>query len=68
MKTLIRKPVRDQERLKRMIKTMYLLREILVKKSDDDRAFQLKSKKSVIREVDEIIDLGLEEFYMLRTS
>ena len=47
---------------------MFLLREILLKKKDDDCAFQLKSKSAVIGEVDEIIDLGLEEFYTLRMS
>lgn len=58
----------EQEKLRKMIKAMYLLKDILAKKSEDDRAFRLKPKSRVIREVQEIINLGLEEFYMLRTN
>ena len=57
-----------EDRLKKMIKTMYLLREILRQKQEDDQAFRFKPKTKVLKEVDEIIDRGLEEFYSLRVS
>jgi len=57
-----------EDRLKKMIKTMYLLREILKQKQEDDRAFKFKPKSKVLTEVDEIIDRGLEEFYALRVN
>jgi hypothetical protein len=56
------------DRLKKMIKTMYLLREVLRQKQEDDQAFRFKPKTKVLIEVDEIIDRGLEEFYSLRVS
>lgn len=58
----------EQERLRKMIKAMYLLKDIIAKKKDDDRAFKLKPKSKVIREIQDIINLGLEEFYSLRTN
>ena len=57
-----------EDRLKKMIKTMYLLREVLRQKQEDDKAFRFKPKTKVLKEVDEIIDRGLEEFYALRVS
>lgn len=57
-----------EDRLKKMIKTMYLLREVLRQKQEDDRAFKFKPKYKVLTEVDEIIDRSLEEFYSLRVS
>ncbi|MBL7969170.1 MAG: hypothetical protein JNK09_19365 [Prolixibacteraceae bacterium] len=57
-----------EDRLKKMIKTMYLLREILKQKQEDDRAFKFKPKSKVLTEVDEIIDRSLEEFYALRVN
>jgi hypothetical protein len=57
-----------EDRLKKMIKTMYLLREILRQKKEDDRAFKFKSKSKVLNEVDDIIDRSLEEFYSLRVN
>jgi len=57
-----------EDRLKKMIKTMYLLREVLRLKQEDDQAFRFKPKTKVLKEVDEIIDRGLEEFYSLRVS
>jgi len=57
-----------EDRLKKMIKTMYLLREVLRQKKEDDRAFRFKPKTKVLTEVDEIIDRGLEEFYSLRVG
>lgn len=47
---------------------MYLLREILRQKKEDDRAFKFKSKSKVLNEVDDIIDRSLEEFYSLRVN
>jgi hypothetical protein len=47
---------------------MYLLREVLRQKHDDDRAFRFKPKAIVLTEVDEIIDRGLEDFYSLRVN
>lgn len=57
-----------EDRLKKMIKTMYLLREVLRQKQEDDKAFKFKPKYKVLTEVDEIIDRSLEEFYSLRVS
>ncbi len=58
----------EQERLRKMIKAMYLLKEILVKKNEDDKAFKIRPKAKVIGEVQDIINLSLEEFYTLRTN
>ena len=57
-----------EDRIKKMIKTMYLLREVLRQKQDDDRAFKFKPKTKVLSEVDEVIERGLEDFYALRVS
>jgi hypothetical protein len=57
-----------EERLKKMIKTMYLLREVLRQKQEDDKAFRFKPKTKVLTEVDDIIDRSLEDFYSLRVS
>lgn len=57
-----------EDRLKKMIKAMYLLREVLRQKQEDDKAFRFKPKTKVLKEIDEIIDRGLEEFYSLRIS
>jgi len=47
---------------------MYLLREVLRQKHEDDKAFRFKPKSKVLTEVDDIIDCSLEEFYSLRVS
>lgn len=57
-----------EDRLKKMIKAMYLLRKVLKQKQEDDTAFKFKPKSKVLTEVDEIIDRSLEEFYSLRVS
>ncbi len=57
-----------EDRLKKMIKAMYLLREVLRQKQEDDRAFKFKPKTKVLSEVDEIIDRSLEAFYSLRVN
>ena len=57
-----------EDRLKKMIKAMYLLREVLRLKHEDDRAFKFKSKNIVLNEIEEIIDRSLEEFYLLRVN
>ena len=57
-----------QERLRKMIKTMYLLRSILTKKNENDYVFKFSSKSKMIRDIDKIIHLGLEEFYSLRIN
>jgi hypothetical protein len=57
-----------EDRLKKMIKTMYLLREVLRLKQEDDRAFRFKPKSIVLTEVDDIIDRSLEDFYSLRVN
>lgn len=57
-----------EDRLKKMIKAMYLLREVLRRKQEDDKAFRFKPKTKVLKEVDEIIERSLEEFYALRVS
>ena len=58
----------EQERLRKMIKAMYLLKRVLLKKNENDLAFKVSPKSKVIRDVDRIINLGLEEFYSLRTN
>lgn len=57
-----------EDSLKKMIKAMYLLREVLRLKQEDDQAFRFKPKSKVLREVDDIIDRSLEEFYSLRVN
>lgn len=57
-----------EDRLKKMIKTMYLLRDVLKQKHENDNAFKFKPKSKFLNEVDEIIDKRLEEFYSLRIS
>ena len=57
-----------EDRLKKMIKTMYLLRDVLRQKQEDDKAFRFEPKTKVLREIDEIIDRSLEEFYSLRVG
>jgi hypothetical protein len=57
-----------EDRLKKMIKAMYLLREVLRQKQEDDKAFRFKPKFHVLTEVDDIIDRSLEEFYSLRVN
>ncbi len=57
-----------EDSLKKMIKAMYLLREVLKQKQEDDKAFRFKTKSKVLREVDDIIDRSLEEFYSLRVN
>ena len=47
---------------------MYLLREVLRQKQEDDKAFRFKPKSKVLTEIDDIIDQSLEEFYSLRVS
>jgi len=47
---------------------MYLLKEILIRKNEDDKAFKLRPKATVIGDVEDIINLSLEEFYLLRTN
>lgn len=69
MKTNIRNyAIREQEKLREKIRSMYALRDAILKKRDDDRSFSEKPKKMILTELDEVIDLGLEEFYSLRMS
>ena len=57
-----------EDRLKKMIKAMYLFHEVLRQKNEDDRAFKFKPKSKVLIEVDEIIDHSLEDFYSFRVN
>jgi len=57
-----------EDKLKKMIKAMYLLREVLNLKQENDRAFKFKSKYLVLKEIEEIIDRSLEEFYLQRVN
>ena len=57
-----------EDSLKKMIKTMYLLRDVLRQKQEDDKAFRFKPKTKVLKEIDEIIDRSLEEFYSFRVG
>lgn len=69
MKTNIRNyAIREQEKLREKIRSMYALRDAILKKRDDDRSFSEKPKKIILTELDEVIDLGLDEFYSLRMS
>ncbi len=56
----------EEEKLRKMIKALYLLRDILAKKSEDDKAFKIRPKTKVVNDVQDIINLSLEEFYTLR--
>lgn len=58
----------EQEKLRKMIKAMYLLKNILLKKNENDLAFVEASKAKVLQDVDQIINMGLEEFYSVRTN
>ncbi|PTN09324.1 hypothetical protein [Mangrovibacterium marinum] len=58
----------EQEKLRKMIKAMYLLKSIIAKKNDDDGVFRHKSKSVMMNDIQDIINLGLEEFYMLRMN
>jgi hypothetical protein len=58
----------EQEKLRKMIKAMYLLKDIMAKKSDNDRVFRKRSKSKVINDIQDIINLGLEEFYTFRVN
>ena len=55
-----------EDSLKKVIKAMYLLREVLRQKREDDKAFRFKPKSKVIIEVEDIIERSLEEFYSIR--
>jgi hypothetical protein len=55
-----------EDRLIKMIRAMYLLREVLIKKHDDDMTFKFKPKTKILSEVDEIIERRLEDLYSLR--
>lgn len=57
-----------EDRLKKMIKAMYLLREVLKLKQEDDRVFKIKPKYMVLSEIEDIIDRSLEEFYLQRVN
>jgi hypothetical protein len=57
-----------EDRIIKMIKAMYLLREVLIKKPDGDMTFKFKPKTKVLNEVDEIIERRLEDLYTLRMS
>ena len=58
----------EQDKLRKMIKAMYLLKHIILMKGENDMAFKIAPKKKVVQEIDQIINLGLEEFYSLRTN
>jgi len=57
-----------EDSLRKMIHSMYLFRDVLLQKQEDDKAFKFKPKSRVLTEVDEIIDRRLEEFYSLRIN
>jgi hypothetical protein len=57
-----------EDSLKKMIKAMYLLRDVLKQKQEDDKAFRFIPKSKVLRDVDDIIDRSLEEFYSFRIN
>lgn len=57
-----------EDRLKKKIKAMYLLRDVIKQKQEDDRAFKFRSKTKILMKVDDIIDRRLEEFYSQRIN
>lgn len=57
-----------EDKLRKMIKSMYQLRNIIRMKHYDDKVFYHKSKTKILAELDDIIDRGLEDFYLLRIS
>jgi len=40
----------------------------MAEKNDDDRVFRFKTKAKLIGEMQDIINLGLEEFYTLKAN
>ena len=69
MRTDIRNfAIREQESLREKLKSMYALRDALIKKRDDDQTFNEKKKNVALNELDEIIDFDLEQFYSLRAG
>lgn len=57
-----------EDRLKKVIRSLYLLRKVLLQKQEDDTTFRIKPKTTILSEVDLLIDRRLEEFYSLRLS
>ena len=57
-----------EKKLQDLIKTMWILKEIIAEKNDNDQAFEYKTKNQMLKEIGELIDLSLEEFYMNRTQ
>lgn len=57
-----------EDRLLKLIKAQFRLRELFQKKQEDDNAFKFKPKNLVLTEIDEVIDLSLEKFYSMRIN
>lgn len=69
MRTDIRNfAIREQEKLREKLKTLFQLRDSILKQKDDAQAFNEKPKGMVLNELDEIIDFDLEQFYSLRAG
>jgi len=54
---------RNREKLRKMLKTMYLLKDVIREKKETDAAFKHASKKQILKKLNLIIDKGLEEYY-----
>jgi len=55
-----------EKQLQCLIKTMYLLKDLVAEKKEFDHIFEQKSKNQILKEIEELIDLILEEFYRSR--
>ncbi|GET34807.1 hypothetical protein PbJCM13498_36700 [Prolixibacter bellariivorans] len=51
-----------------MIKAMYLLKDIIGEKQENDVSFRQTPKKKIIADLNEIIDLSLEDYYSTNLS
>jgi hypothetical protein len=59
---------RNREKLRKMIKAMYLLKDIIGEKQENDVSFRQTPKKKIIADLNEIIDLSLEDYYSTNLS
>jgi hypothetical protein len=60
--------MRKREKLRKMIKAMYLLKDIIGEKQENDVSFSKTPKQKIIADLNEIIDLSLEDYYSTNLS
>jgi hypothetical protein len=54
---------RNREKLRKILKAMYLLKDEIREKKETDGVFKNASKKKILKNLNLIIDKGLEELY-----